>query len=414
MRTRHGRRRDVAFVTACALAAATAAVAAAAPPHARQLGAARAWPGGPYAPLAGVGTGCHAFKLISVRGSGDTLNTIGKLGVKVSGGLALRARAANVDYGAHGLPYTAVGIDWWKLIPPTPAAVGYASYKLSENEGKVNLHKLIQQQVRDCPNQKLALLGFSQGAHAVADALSKGFSKLSQGERDAIRAVALVGNPRFNSKESFSTGTNLRAGHNGILGARTPGDLDRFKPRVRDWCRRDDVVCQGLPAVKSAHGEAVYFSDYGSAIVDFVAKQFGWRENTPVRYAVNVYYDGGWCNPGVRLWPNVQASFPDKTTDNAGSALERRLRPRAGASLTVNGLSYTLGQPSVHLWGPSSGGLPPIAPPRPIGALWQFPGVAVTKALGAAALGKTATLFYRNASGKSRTLSVRVTKAVCG
>src|ERR1700704_4091874 len=66
--------------------------------------------------LPAAGAECHIVKLIAVRGSGDTFSTVGVIGEKISGALARRAKDLAVDYGAYGLPYTAVGIDWWKLV----------------------------------------------------------------------------------------------------------------------------------------------------------------------------------------------------------------------------------------------------------------------------------------------------------
>jgi hypothetical protein len=239
--------------------------------------------------------------LIAVRGSGDTLNTIGVIGVKISGALARRANDLGVDYGVVGLPYTAVGVDWWKL---SPYGVGilFVQYQRSKNEGRDRLRAFIKQQVRDCPKQKLALVGFSQGAHVVGDVLSKNVGGLTQTEFSSIRAVALIADPRFNSREPFATGDNLQRGRNGLLGARSPGDLNGVSGRIRSWCRSKDLVCQRLPNPTSGiHNQNGYFADYGTAIVNFIAEKLGWGQ--PVVESFRV------C-PGNDTYPTV---LDDKT-----------------------------------------------------------------------------------------------------
>jgi hypothetical protein len=230
---------------------------------------------------ASSGLECHAYKLISVRGSGDNaVLAIGVVGSKVSGALARDAKQLGLDYSVLGLPYTAVGIAWWKLTAAGSTAVLYLQYQHSKNGGRDNLRALIKQQVKDCPSQKLALVGFSQGSHVIGDVLSKKVGGLNATETNAIAAVALVADPRFNSREPFVAGSFER-GKNGLLGARSPGDLDGVKGKVRSWCKNADLVCQrGSNPFDGVHNQAGYYSAYGSAIVRFIEGKLGWPAPT--------------------------------------------------------------------------------------------------------------------------------------
>lgn len=220
---------------------------------------------------------CHAVKFVAVRGSGDTLSDFGVLGGKISGALARRAKSSNVDYGAYGLSYPAVGIDWWSFTG-TGAAIKLVSYNLSKNKGRDNLRAFIKKELSPsaCPNEQLVLEGYSQGAHVVGDVLSKKVGGLTARELSHIKTVALIADPRFNSQEPFVRGySSFRPGRNGILGARSPGDLASVAGRIRGWCRKDDLVCQG-PGTTGNHAQAKYMSDYGDAIINYIVSKLGW------------------------------------------------------------------------------------------------------------------------------------------
>jgi hypothetical protein len=216
---------------------------------------------------------CHAVKFVGVRGSGDGSSTLGVIATAISGELAKKAKAAGVDYAGYGLPYAAVGIDWRKLTNTTTAAVLAAQYRLSEREGRNNLRTLIREQVRDCPQEKLVVEGYSQGAHAVGDVFSEAIGGLSANELGRVKVVALIADPRFNSREPFDAGS-YRTGRNGILGARTPGDLSAVANRIKAWCQKDDIVCQG-PGTTSNHAQEKYLADYTQQIVSFIAAPIG-------------------------------------------------------------------------------------------------------------------------------------------
>jgi hypothetical protein len=213
---------------------------------------------------------CHAVKFIAARGSGDNdVTSFGVIASKISAVLAQKARAAGVDYGAYGLPYTAVGIAVWK---PTMST----AYWLSERQGRNMLRAYIKAQVHDCPGEKLVVEGYSQGAHVVGDVFSNGVGGLSRDDVTHVKAVALIADPRFNSREPFDSGS-YRTGRNGILGARAPGDLNSVANRIKSWCRKDDIVCQG-PGTTGNHAQAEYFSNYEGGIISFLAGRVGFAD----------------------------------------------------------------------------------------------------------------------------------------
>jgi len=94
-------------------------------------------------------TGIH---MIVARGSTETPG-LGKIGV-VAGNASLvvpGSTSAAVDY---------------------PASLG--DYDDSVEEGRVNIVQMISEYTTRCPESKIVLLGYSQGAHVVMDAICGG------------------------------------------------------------------------------------------------------------------------------------------------------------------------------------------------------------------------------------------------
>jgi Cutinase len=208
---------------------------------------------------------CTAIKLVGVRGSGDTSSKLGVIATALSRALGKRARAAGLSYQGFGIPYTAVGISWEKLLDD----LQLPEYRLSVRDGRNKLSGFIHEQAQDCPSEKLAVVGYSQGAQVVGDVFSKGLGRLTVKDLGLVKAVALAADPRFNSRESYDRGS-FRRGRNGLLGARSPGDLGSISSHLRAWCRKDDLICQG-PGTTGNHAQTKYLADYKDAIVGFLA-----------------------------------------------------------------------------------------------------------------------------------------------
>jgi hypothetical protein len=217
---------------------------------------------------AGTAPDCRQVKLVGVRGSGDTSSSLGVIATALSGRLAAKANSAGVGYAAYGIPYTAVGIAWYKLTN-----IQVPQYRLSVRDGRKKLYAFLHAQAQSCPHEKLAVVGYSQGAQVVGDIFSKGLGRLTSSELAHVVAVLLVADPRFNSKEPYDHGS-FRTGRNGLLGARSPGDLTSVSSRLGAWCRKDDLVCQG-PGTTGNHDQAKYLADYEGAMASFLAERLG-------------------------------------------------------------------------------------------------------------------------------------------
>jgi len=117
-------------------------------------------------------------------------------------------------------------------------------------EGVRRLIDTLNVQADHCPAQRFALLGYSQGALVIGDALSEPAMRLvgeNAGELtdqagSAVLAVVLYGNPRFSPSEPFDEG-DFDASLSGIL-PRQPDGLAPYADRVRDFCVARDFICQ--------------------------------------------------------------------------------------------------------------------------------------------------------------------------
>ncbi|MFC5338208.1 cutinase family protein [Leucobacter denitrificans] len=105
-------------------------------------------------------------------------------------------------------------------------------------------------QAEACPEQEFVLLGYSQGALVIGDALSAPEFRLvgtRVGEvgheaESRIRAIVFYGNPRFMGTEEYDSGSYTEW-VNGLL-PRPEGSLNTYADRIRDYCVINDFVCQ--------------------------------------------------------------------------------------------------------------------------------------------------------------------------
>jgi hypothetical protein len=111
-------------------------------------------------------------------------------------------------------------------------------YQRSKAQGVTALRAELAKTSAACPDTQFVIIGYSQGADVIGDTLQSGNVPAA----DQIGAVAMFGDPAFNSREPFVTGS-FRAGTNGVFPRRT-GALAEFSDRIISFCNRDDTFCQ--------------------------------------------------------------------------------------------------------------------------------------------------------------------------
>jgi hypothetical protein len=177
--------------------------------------------------------GCPAYWVIGVRGSGQSLSGPFKMGSTVG---AYVTEAANILPAAEteylSLPYPAV--------PVGP------DYFVSVNEGWQRLQAIIRGRIVQCPRIRIGLVGYSQGAHVVNQALHA-LEGVDPDALDSVRAVLLIADPRSDPAAQYHlpiipSGERAPSPqHGGIL---TPQTLPAaVRSRAVDFCISGDPVC---------------------------------------------------------------------------------------------------------------------------------------------------------------------------
>jgi hypothetical protein len=136
---------------------------------------------------------------------------------------------------------------WW------PAGL----YRESVGSGAIELTAQVNDEVTHCPNQRIVIGGYSQGAHVVHEALNL----IPENQRNIIDNVVLFGDPKFVGSEynKLNPFQKPRAypWHRGTAGLREEGLADALVPYVPtdmeyktiSWCHEDDFVCTGMSGV---------------------------------------------------------------------------------------------------------------------------------------------------------------------
>ena len=134
------------------------------------------------------------------------------------------------------------------------ASVSYPAtlnnYASSSAQGVSALTTQLTTAVQNCPNQKIVLLGYSQGAHVILDVLGGGGGgslgattpPISSSIASHVVAVASFGDPRHVVNQAFDLGTSRRNG----LFPRTAAQLQvlsGFAPEIEAFCDSNDEFC---------------------------------------------------------------------------------------------------------------------------------------------------------------------------
>ncbi|MFD6397345.1 cutinase family protein [Nocardia sp. NPDC060249] len=198
--------------------------------------------------------GCAEIRVVTVRGtlepqSGSRLLT--PLGERIAQESGRRTTVGELEYPASMSPDSSV-------------------------RGVENLTALLNATAAACPDQQLVLLGYSQGARVIGNALAAR-TALTEQAAARIDAIALFGSPLFNGAEPYNRG-NFDLALSGT-GSLRLGALAEFADRLRDYCNAGDRVCQGGdPAAGFAnalsYGHFAYFlNDNRDQAAAFVREQ---------------------------------------------------------------------------------------------------------------------------------------------
>lgn len=208
--------------------------------------------------VAAPGSGCAAVAVITARASGEPAGEgiTGALVTQIVNTSKQTVSRASVTY---------------------PASL--SNYLSSSAQGTSALKTQLTNQVQACPNQKIVLLGYSQGAQIVLDALGGGGSGILGGATapvaatvsSHVAAVVSFGDPRHVTGQAFDLGTATRNG----LFPRSAAQLQAlaaFAGRTQAYCDSGDEFCAS-GANLQVH--LTYLNRYQSAATTFVLGKIG-------------------------------------------------------------------------------------------------------------------------------------------
>lgn len=163
------------------------------------------------------------------------------------------------------------------------ASVSYPAtlnnYNSSSLQGINALKTQLTNEVTNCPNEKIVLLGYSQGAHVVLDVLGGGqggslgtaTAPISSTISSHVTAVATFGDPRHVPNQAFDLGTSTRNGRF-PRSATQLQVLSGFASRIHAWCDANDTFCDnGF----STQVHLTYLNRYQNAATTFVVGKIG-------------------------------------------------------------------------------------------------------------------------------------------
>lgn len=221
------------------------------------LGGLRQRSNGAAAQAAGTGNGaCTDVHIIATRASTERQGAgiIGSLVTAVSQASGQSVSTDNTVYPAALNPYG----------PSVAAGVKALSAQISSK-------------VAACPNTKIVLMGYSQGAHVIGDVLAGSGRQavtpvnaaLPADQADNISAVILMGDPRFVPNKSFNAGTSTRAG---LFARGADASLDGFADRTQSYCDTGDTFCASGRSIAVHLG---YTRKYNAQAEAFVLGRIG-------------------------------------------------------------------------------------------------------------------------------------------
>lgn len=154
------------------------------------------------------------------------------------------------NQGGHTYGYKALGADSFlsKASHNTASTIRANAYYESMYDGSDALTQYLKTKMVNCPDQKIVLGGYSQGAQVVGETLPR----LTSMERSKIAFAALYGDPKFNTKDGTSVykkGPWVRGNSfvlsGGILGARVNYLPNDMRGKSASWCDFGDTICTG-------------------------------------------------------------------------------------------------------------------------------------------------------------------------
>jgi len=160
----------------------------------------------------------------------------------------------------------------------------FDNYSTSVATGTGAMKIALTQYSSRCPDSKIALLGYSQGAHVVGDTLCGNTEDRDIDNMDfdfnvttpvaasvvdhSVIAAILFGDPTHDTSASWNRGTSTR---DGLSPRENVTACESYAPKIESYCDTGDIYCD-LGNDTTVHGS--YFSKYTINAVEFIVAKF--------------------------------------------------------------------------------------------------------------------------------------------
>ncbi|KAK3116662.1 hypothetical protein LTR53_002709 [Teratosphaeriaceae sp. CCFEE 6253] len=153
------------------------------------------------------------------------------------------------------------------------SSCGSVSYANSANQGTANVAKAVNAFYAQCPNTQIVLVGYSQGGQIIdnafcgggdsAEGISSTAIPINSGALAQVKAVIMMGNPRFQAGFSYEVGTCKAGGFD----ARSSSFVCSGASRIQSYCdSADPYCCTG----SDANVHQGYGAEYGQDALRFI------------------------------------------------------------------------------------------------------------------------------------------------
>lgn len=229
---------------------------------------------------------CTDLKIIFARGSGSQIHATNYqvfeqafIDTFADSGLSLSFyELGSSSYGGYSYPSPGIGIYTWQRFTTSLGALfsggGAYSYGKSVEEGSNEARVYINRLLSVCPNTKIIMGGYSQGAQTVSRTLQKiqpsqiyqaltfGDPKLylPEGKYSSLSKTTLACQNGVSSHSVYRTYVPDCHTYEGILGGYNPYQPSSdYNGKVKTYCQWHDVICSSYIEIGNlAYGHATY------------------------------------------------------------------------------------------------------------------------------------------------------------
>ncbi|CAK7238467.1 hypothetical protein SEUCBS140593_010718 [Sporothrix eucalyptigena] len=232
------------------------------------------------APAPSSNTTCaQSLYILVARGSGEAIVPPGAVKYPDYTGLA-GVLALNIS---SQIPGSVIGGVVYPALEPV--VTNLTTYYESEGNGTSAIADEVAAYTKKCPGVKIALMGYSQGAQVVQDALCGGLgtdgfnddppmpASLVENNADtlgSVIAVALIADPSHIANTTYDHGNST---HNGVFARTNTTACDPYVARglYGSWCQANDIFCDSGNSTTIHTYEPLTYEDQ---IVQFVVDKW--------------------------------------------------------------------------------------------------------------------------------------------